>query len=60
MKNCCSNVNLACCDLQDKLNVTYQETEKGITINVEPKDPEKTEAFKKFIAAFKDFTDCDC
>lgn len=60
MKNCCSSLNFQCCEFQDKLNFTYEETDKGIKVYVEPKDASKIEPFKKFISACRDFSDGKC
>lgn len=46
--------------VKDKFNINYEQTDKGIQINVEPKDKSKTESFKKFIEACRDFHDCEC
>lgn len=41
--------------LKDKLEYKVEETEKGVRIEVEPKDPDKKQAFQDLMKACKEF-----
>ena len=41
--------------IKDKLEFKVEETEKGIRIEVVPKDPDKKEAFQNLMKACKEF-----
>ncbi len=41
--------------MKDKLEYKVEETEKGIRIEVVPKDPEKKQAFQDLMKACKEF-----
>ena len=45
--------------MKDKLECKIEETEKGIRIEVTPKDPKKRQAFKDMMKSCKDFCDCE-
>lgn len=46
--------------MTDKFNIEMSETEKGIRIDVEPKDKTKADSLKNLLKACEDFCDCDC
>lgn len=41
--------------MKDKLEYKVEETEKGIRIEVEPKNPDKKQAFQDLMKACKEF-----
>ena len=55
MFNCCGKDGKSICE-QFECKVT--ETQKGIQINVTPKDASKTESFKALVKTFHDFCGC--
>ncbi|OHD53591.1 MAG: hypothetical protein A2Y33_06625 [Spirochaetes bacterium GWF1_51_8] len=44
--------------MRDQLNFSVKETEKGVQIDVTPKDAAKTDSLKSFVKGFKDFCNC--
>ncbi len=49
---CCTNWSEF---MKDKVEFKVEETEKGIRIEVTPKDPEKKKAFQDLMKACKEF-----
>ena len=58
MCDCCTPIKLA--SMKKNFNVKTEHTDKGIKVNIEPKDSSKVEAFKKFIDASQDLCGEDC
>jgi hypothetical protein len=54
MFDCCCGSNWSQ-SMKDKLECKVEETEKGIRIEVVPKDPDKKQAFQDLVKACKDF-----
>lgn len=58
MLPCCPTFD---CDfMKDKFDIQVAETEKGIRIEVIPKDPSKKKAFQEMVKTCKEFCDCEC
>ena len=60
MFDCCTQWSES---VKDKLECKIEETEKGIRIDMEPKDPDKKQAFQDLMKACKEFCgteDCKC
>ncbi len=55
MMDCCGNDAKSLCD---QLNCSVKETEKGIQVDIAPKDASKTKSLKALIKACKDFCGC--
>ena len=55
MMDCCGNDAKSLCD---QLNCSVKETEKGIQVDITPKDASKTKSLKALIKACKDFCGC--
>jgi hypothetical protein len=53
MFDCCSTQWSE--SIKDKLEFKVEETDKGIRIEVVPKDPDKKEAFQNLMKACKEF-----
>lgn len=52
-----------CCDsktVRDGFNISTQETEKGLRIDIEPKDPTKKKSLLGLVQGCKDFCNCGC
>ena len=48
-----------CCGtVKDQFNYECVETEKGVQVNIEAKDPKKTESLKSLMRAHKDLCGC--
>lgn len=58
MNRCCSGFGVK--HHRDKFNISFENTDKGIQIKVEPKDQSKVKSFHKFVEASQEFCDCDC
>ncbi len=56
----CCNTGATLKSMCEKYDVKISETDKGITMEVEPKDKSKVKQFKDFIKACRDYCDCDC
>lgn len=55
MKNCCGiNIETLC----DQLECDIKETDKGIQVDLKPKDPGKTGSFKAMVKECRDFSGC--
>lgn len=57
MKNCCCTFDT---DICSQIECVVKETEKGIQVDIKPKDPAKTESLKALVKACKDFCNCGC
>lgn len=55
MKNCCGVIIGSFCD---QLECNIKETDKGIQIDIKPKDPKKTESLKALAKGCRDFCEC--
>ena len=55
MGNCCG-MNIG--DICNQLNCDVKETEKGIQVEITPKDSKKTESLKALVKGCKDFCGC--
>ena len=55
MKNCCG-VNLD--NLCDQLECDITETDKGIQVDIRPKDAAKKESLKAMVKGCRDFCGC--
>ena len=55
MKNCCGT-NLE--NLCDQLECDIKETDKGIQVDITPKDAEKTDSLKAMVKGCRDFCGC--
>lgn len=55
MTNCCGPDLKSYCD---QFDCKVKETDKGIQIEVSPKDPKKANSFKDLVKACKDFCEC--
>lgn len=55
MCNCC---NLNFNKLNEKFNISYENTGTGVLLNIEPKDKTRVKSLQKFIEAYRDFCDC--
>jgi hypothetical protein len=53
--SCCGNGSEW---FHDQFDFSVKETEKGIQIDVTPKDPGKTESLKSFAKGLMDFCKC--
>jgi hypothetical protein len=56
----CCGTGLSLKSLSEKYDVKVSETEKGIAMEIEPKDKSKVKQFKAFIKASQDYCDCGC
>ena len=52
------NCNLNFGKLNERFDIKYEPTDKGVILNIEPKDKTKIESFKKFVEACRNFNDC--
>jgi hypothetical protein len=55
MGDCCSMDPKSICS---QFDCTCKETEKGVQIDLKPKDPAKAGSLKALLKACKDFCDC--
>ena len=55
MKGCCGIDIEALCD---QLECSVKETEKGIQVDIKPKDPSKAGSLKSLAKACRDFCGC--
>ena len=55
MKGCCM---IDPETIHSQLECSFKETEKGIQVDIRPKDPSKAESLKALAKACKDFCGC--
>ena len=55
MKNC-YGIDIE--NLCSQLECSFKETEKGVQVDIRPKDPEKAESLKALIKGCRDFCGC--
>ena len=53
------NRTFGCCDsLRDQVDCSVKETEKGVQIDIKPKDPAKAGSLQALVKACKEFCGC--
>lgn len=48
------------CKWNEKFNISIENSDEGITIDVKPKDKSKVKSLQKLAESCKDFCDSDC